>query len=139
MRIIKTKDLASSAKITLTNMQTYYDMYDVDWGLSDVHSAIEELENLDVYDAGGQVGVVRLAYTGNSCLLRDIQVVPSHQNKGLGALIIARVAELAKRKQMAFIDLRVFKLSPACRLYKRLGFVIESEDDKFYQMRLALT
>jgi len=137
-QFIKTQDLDKSAKLTLANMQEYYDMYGVDWTLSDVRSAIENLENYDVVNADGVFGVVRLSFENNRCQLRDIQVVSTQQNKGLGALVISKVTELARKKHIEFIDLRVFKRSPAYRLYGRLGFVIESEDDKFYQMTLTI-
>ncbi|USD22505.1 GNAT family N-acetyltransferase [Microbulbifer variabilis] len=138
IQFIKTKDLDKSAKLTLANMQEYYDMYGVDWTLSDVRSAIENLENYDVVNDDGVFGIVRLSFENNRCQLRDIQVVSNQQNKGLGALVISKVTELARQKNLGFIDLRVFKRSPAYRLYGRLGFVIENEDDKFYQMTLTV-
>ncbi len=113
-------------------------MYGVDWTLSDVCSAIENLENYDVVNDDGVFGIVRLSFENNRCQLRDIQVLSNQQNKGLGALVISKVTELARQKQLEFIDLRVFKRSPAYRLYGRLGFVTESEDDKFYQMTLTV-
>ena len=137
-QFIKTKDLDSSAQLTLANMQVYYDMYDVDWVISDVRIAISNLDNYDVVLDGEVIGAIRLAYEADRCLLRDIQIKAVHQSKGYGALVIAKVVELAKEKQLSYVDLRVFKRSPAYRLYDRLGFVVESEDDKFYQMTLAV-
>ena len=87
---------------------------------------------------GEVIGAIRLAYETDRCLLRDIQIKATHQSKGFGALVIAKVVELAEEKQLSYVDLRVFKRSPAYRLYDRLGFVVESEDDKFYQMTLAV-
>ena len=137
-QFIKTEDLDSSAQLTLANMQVYYDMYDVDWGISDVRIAISNLNNYDVVLDGEVIGAIRLAYDADRCHLRDIQIKAVHQSKGYGALVIAKVVELAKEKQLSYVDLRVFKRSPAYRLYDRLGFVVESEDDKFYQMSLAV-
>lgn len=137
-QFIKTKDLDSSAQLTLANMQVYYDMYDVDWVISDVRIAISNLDNYDVVLDGEVIGAIRLAYDAVRCHLRDIQIKATHQGKGYGALVIAKVVELAKEKQLSYVDLRVFKRSPAYRLYERLDFVVEGEDDKFYQMRLAV-
>lgn len=137
-QFIKTKDLDSSAQLTLANMQVYYDMYDVDWVISDVRIAISNLDNYDVVLDGEVIGAIRLAYDAVRCHLRDIQIKATHQGKGYGALVIAKVVELAKEKQLSYVDLKVFKRSPAYRLYERLGFVVEGEDDKFYQMRLAV-
>ncbi|GAB2901655.1 GNAT family N-acetyltransferase [Microbulbifer echini] len=138
IQFIKTKDLDKSAKLTLANMQEYYGMYGVDWTLSDVRSAIENLENYDVVNDDGVFGIVRLSFENNRCQLRDIQIVSNQQNNGLGALVISKVTELARQKNLGFIDLRVFKRSPAYRLYGRLGFFTENEDDKFYQMTLTV-
>lgn len=137
-QFIKTKDLDSSAQLTLANMQVYYDMYDVDWVISDVRIAISNLDNYDVVLDGEVIGAIRLAYDAVRCHLRDIQIKATHQGKGYGALVIAKVVELAKEKQLSYVDLKVFKRSPAYRLYERLDFVVEGEDDKFYQMRLAV-
>ena len=137
-QFIKNEDLDSSAQLTLGNMQVYYDMYDVDWGISDVRIAISNLDNYDVVLNGEVIGAIRLAYETDRCLLRDIQIKATHQSKGFGALVIAKVVELAEEKQLSYVDLRVFKRSPAYRLYDRLGFVVEGEDDKFYQMTLAV-
>ncbi|MEC8747229.1 MAG: GNAT family N-acetyltransferase, partial [Pseudomonadota bacterium] len=34
--------------------------------------------------------------------------------------------------------LRVFKVSPAVSLYKKAGFIIKSEDDRFFNMTKPL-
>ena len=66
--------------------------------------------------------------------LRDLQVNPEYQNKGIGAQALAEAKHLAIKSGAKKINLRVFKVSPAFHLYKRNGFTVSHDDDKFYYM-----
>jgi GNAT superfamily N-acetyltransferase len=137
--IVETKDLKSAAFFTLDNMKEYYEMHSVDWGADDIYSATKELSNFDIQLHGQRIGVLRLSFEHGRCQLRDIQVSTDHQSKGYGAEIIAHVVEMARKHQSSHIELKVFQRSPAHRLYSRLGFKIDSEDDRFYYMSLAVS
>ncbi len=138
LQLIETGDINRSAKLTFTNMKPYYDLNNVDWDLNDVSNAITELTNYDIYVDDKLVGALRLSFNDNRCQLRDIQVKADLQSKGLGAKTIAKTIELAKDQDAQFIDLKVFKNSPAHRLYSRLGFITEQSDERFYHMSLAI-
>ena len=138
LTLVESQDLKTAARFTLDNMQTYYDMYDVDWGVEEVYEATKGLMNFDVLSDGKPVGVLRLSFDDERCQLRDIQISESNQGKGYGAEIISKVVEMTREKGLDFIDLKVFQRSPAHRLYSRVGFNIVSEDDRFYYMTLSL-
>jgi ribosomal protein S18 acetylase RimI-like enzyme len=53
-----------------------------------------------------------------------IAVLPEHQNRGLGLLLMQALIEQARPKVTALV-LSVREENPAVRLYERLGFVIE--------------
>lgn len=129
-----TVDLLASAEITLLNMQPYYEHYSVDWELSQVHQQIVGLENWDILYEGSVIGAIRLAYDSEGCNLRDLQVVAQYQNRGIGAAAIAEAERLASKAGSVKLRLRVFKISPAYCLYKRVGFTVDSEEDSFYYM-----
>ena len=125
---------ATAAQLTLDNMRAYYQHYGVDWDAAQIETMTGELHNIDLCWQGQWVGVMRLSFDDDVCQLRDLQVVSTQQNKGLGALAIAEVERLAKALGKHSIALKVFKISPAFRLYQRLGFEISSEDERFYYM-----
>lgn len=138
LNIVETQDLKSAAHFTLDNMKPYYEMYGVDWDLDDIYDATKGLSNFDLQAHGDHIGVLRLSFENGRCQLRDIQVSTKHQNKGYGAAIIAQVFEIARERKTNFIELKVFKRSPAHRLYRRVGFKVDNEDDRFYYMSVAV-
>jgi len=134
----KTKDLQYSAQLTLANMQEYYDMYNVDWGLTEILNAIDGLDNYDIVAAGQIIGAVRLSYDDGCCQLRDIQLIGNYKNLGLGASIVDQLVKLSRDRGCISIELKVFKRSPAYRLYQRKNFIVTKQDDRFYYMSLNL-
>lgn len=129
-----TEDLQASAKITFENMRSYYEHYSVDWELPKILEQIESLENWDILSDGEIIGAVRLAYEGEGCYLRDLQVSKKFQGQGIGTAAITEAERLAKEDGAEYLKLRVFKISPAFYLYKRVGFSIDLEEERFYYM-----
>ena len=138
LEIVATEDLKAAAQFTFNNMKPYYEMYAVDWDVEDVYQATKNLKNFDIMCKGQLIGVVRLSFEEGRCQLRDIQIAAIYQNKGYGAHIIAKVVDIARQQSVKFIDLKVFQLSPAFKLYSRIGFAVDREDDRFYYMSLRV-
>lgn len=115
-------------------MRSYYKHYSVDWELPKILEQIESLENWDILSNGEIIGTVRLAYEGEGCYLRDLQVSEEFQGKGIGTAAIAEAERLAGEDGAEYLKLRVFKISPAFYLYKRVGFNIDLEEERFYYM-----
>lgn len=120
-------------------MRIYYEKYAPQWTVKKVLEVTETLDNYDIVYNDNVVGVMRLDFEQNHCILRDLQVLPVMQNKGIGKTLINKAKELAVEKGYASLTLRVFKISPAAKLYLRNGFLIQSEDDRFYSMLAKLT
>ena len=129
-----TVDLLTSAQITFDNMRSYYEHYLVDWDFSTIRQQIEALENWDILYNNIVVGAIRIEYDNQGCYLRDLQVDTKFQNKGIGAAALIKAEHLASNKGLSQLRLRVFKISPAHQLYKRVGFMLDKEDDRFYYM-----
>jgi len=138
LEIVATEDLKAAAQFTFNNMKPYYEMYAVDWDVEDVYQATKNLKNFDIMCKGQLIGVVRLSFEEGRCQLRDIQIAAIYQNKGYGAHIIAKVVDIARQQSVKFIDLKVFQLSPAFKLYSRIGFAVDRKDDRFYYMSLRV-
>ncbi|MDH0448512.1 ribosomal-protein-alanine acetyltransferase [Shewanella putrefaciens] len=132
------KDLAKAAYFTLSNMLPYYAQYAVDWDEAQIEQMTQDLVNFDILFEEKLVGVVRLSFDIEACWLRDLQVDQSYQNRGIGSIAIAEAERLAKEHGSHILKLKVFKNSPAVHLYKRQGFGLTSEDDRFYYMSRAV-
>ncbi|WP_144393885.1 GNAT family N-acetyltransferase [Pleionea sediminis] len=129
-----TADLSKSAEITYKNMRSYYEHYSVDWNQSTVEELIASLKNWDILFNGTIVGAIRLAFDNSGCYVRDLQVSESYQNKGIGAAALKECERIAIHEGASQLRLRVFKISPAYRLYERNGFVVDKEEERFYYM-----
>ena len=132
------RDLQASAHITFANMQTYYAHFGVDWLVETIVEKIQPLENWDILLNGDVVGAMRMSYDDTTGLLCDLQVKSSHQNLGLGAAALAHAELLIRQRHLGGLRLRVFKISPAHRLYSRHGYSVDSDDERFYHMSKIL-
>lgn len=133
------KDLAKAASFTLTNMRPYYEQYSVDWDEAQIEKMTQEFVNFDILLQEQPVGVIRLSFDNEECYLRDLQVDQNYQNRGIGSHALAEAERLAKEHCSQTLKLRVFKNSPAVHLYKRQGFGLTSEDERFYYMSRAVS
>ncbi|MEW6982120.1 GNAT family N-acetyltransferase [Colwelliaceae bacterium 6471] len=127
-------NLSKSAEITYDNMRTYYAHYSVDWQQHQILEQIVSLDNWDILCDGELVGALRLSFDNDGCYLRDLQISALFQNKGIGAAALAESVRLAQKSGAKKLRLRVFNISPAYHLYKRKGFTVVSEDERFYYM-----
>jgi ribosomal protein S18 acetylase RimI-like enzyme len=140
--------LFTAAQFTFDNMKSYYERYSVDWDVQQIADKTIGLQNFDIVvddthhkDALNKeriVGVFRLQYLEDYCFLRDVQIQSSFQNRGIGQKVLDEAKRLALQSNLGTnlgtIKLKVFKISPAVALYKRNGFEVESEDDRFFHM-----
>lgn len=134
-----TVNLSKSANITYDNMRSYYLHYSVDWELPKILEQIAELDNWDILSDGKLIGALRLSFDNDGCYLRDLQVSALFQNKGIGAEALTESKRLAQQLGANKLTLKVFKISPAYHLYKRKGFTVISEDQRFYYMEQKLS
>jgi ribosomal protein S18 acetylase RimI-like enzyme len=128
------ENLREAATLTFKNMRSYYEQYGVSWDSNIIEDETVGLENYDIIADGVMIGVFRLQYENDSCYLRDLQVEPSHQNLGIGQMVLNEVKRRAIEAKLNTVQLRVFKISPAVELYKRNGFELKDEDDRFFNL-----
>jgi GNAT superfamily N-acetyltransferase len=88
-----------------------------------------------ILETGGQpIGVIWLSEEGDHIWLREIQIVPEHQGKGIGSKLIAEFISHASALGKP-LRLRVLKSSRAKSLYERMGFqVTGNHNDTHYWM-----
>ncbi|MCL1137508.1 GNAT family N-acetyltransferase [Shewanella pneumatophori] len=132
------KDLAGAAELTLTNMQPYYKKYRLDWDSTTILTMTKDLNNLQISLDGEVVGILRLSVAANVCQLRDLQIDSHFQNRGIGKQVLMEVVRIAEHASLKCIELKVFQLSPAVRLYQRFGFSVQQQDERFFYMQFEL-
>jgi ribosomal protein S18 acetylase RimI-like enzyme len=67
----------------------------------------------------------------------QVQLMPEHQGRGIGAALIRELQAQARAAGMP-LKLKVLKTNPAQRLYERLGFVIVGDDEHGYEMQSSV-
>jgi GNAT superfamily N-acetyltransferase len=80
------------------------------------------------------VGRISLTQHWRKIFLRDIELMGSERNQGVGTAIINAVLTLA-RDSNRYVELRVLRCNPAQRLYMRLGFRVIDDDGARLRMR----
>ncbi len=82
---------------------------------------------------GHAAGVIKVLHDGTTWTIDQFQIVPAHQGRGLGMLVLRAVIADARRAG-ALLRLSVLKKNPAAGLYARLGFRTLSESTNSYKM-----
>ncbi|GAC24355.1 GCN5-related N-acetyltransferase [Paraglaciecola mesophila KMM 241] len=135
---VATENLHRAARFTYENMRVYYKQFAPDWDVAKVLEVTQELDNLDIVFQQEVVGVMRLATGDEGYILRDLQVLPTFQNRGIGKAAVKEAKRRAANANVNTLTLRVLKISPAITLYARNGFTIHSEDERFYHMAATI-
>lgn len=80
------------------------------------------------------IGLLKLGNLAQSLHVRQFQILPEFQNRGIGKQVLALVKHKAA-KMGKCVTLNVLKQNPALALYKREAFGIVGESAIEYQMR----
>lgn len=122
-------DIAFCEALSRNNMARYHAARGVAWNRKRFVATWSEFENHMLLADGELAGAIRLLANNDALDIRDLQVLPTWQNQGIGSWAIAWARAEAVRRGFPRVGLRVFADNPAMRLYERLGFGIQSMDD----------
>jgi ribosomal protein S18 acetylase RimI-like enzyme len=68
--------------------------------------------------------------------INQIFIIPEYQNKGIGTNIINEIIEKGRQNKKT-ITLRVLKVNEkALKLYKKMSFIVNEENDTHYYLKL---
>jgi len=110
------------------SMASYLSARGICWDPHRYLASWAQFENLVISVDGQSVGLLRLCVVDGALEIRDLQLVPSHRNRGIGAWAVARANSEAVTRGIGELRLRVYEENPARRLYGRLGFQVEAID-----------
>ncbi|MFN8423420.1 MAG: ribosomal protein S18-alanine N-acetyltransferase [Anaerolineae bacterium] len=108
------------------------------WRLADGHFARERTNPIAAYivaedAAGALVGFGGLWLQVDEAHVMTLGVEPSWRNRGIGALLLARLVEIAVARGAAQLTLEVRTgNAPAIALYERFGFVEAGRRPRYY-------
>ncbi|KPJ52054.1 hypothetical protein AMJ39_08800 [candidate division TA06 bacterium DG_24] len=85
---------------------------------------------------GEDIGMISVREDEDALFLELVEILPEHQNRGIGTFLIRQVVARARAQGVA-IRLHVLKVNPARRLYERLGFRVVRETKTHYVMEAA--
>ncbi|EOW9103841.1 GCN5 family acetyltransferase [Vibrio cidicii] len=125
--------------LTKSNMASYYQARGIIWDHNLFLSSWDELDNYEIYLDRVRVGVLRLSYSSNKTFLRDFQILPGFQGRGIGAKCLELVFRHALDRQSTKLVLRVFSENPAINLYESKGFVRTSDVNGLIEMEVPLS
>ncbi|HIF5945858.1 TPA: GNAT family N-acetyltransferase [Vibrio parahaemolyticus] len=132
-------DSLFAESLTKSNMASYYQTRGIIWDHNQFLSSWEELDNYEVHLDQDRVGVLRFSYSGDTTFLRDFQILPEFQGRGIGAKCLELVVRHALKRQSTKLVLRVFSENPAISLYESKGFVRTSEVKGLVGMEIPLS
>ena len=121
---------------------TMYDYIEATWGWDEAWQQSHFKEHFQpdanqiIMLNGHDIGRVEVDYKEDRAHIGNIQILPEHQSKGIGSVVILKIIRHAQRQER-FVTLQVLKVNPARRCYERLGFVVEGEDDAHFKMKRA--
>lgn len=94
--------------------------------LRELHFRILELD-------GRPIGAVATSEREDHLFLHEMMVLPEHQNRGIGSLVLRLVMGEARELGKP-LRLHTARLNRALALYKRHGFVETGRDEMFIRM-----
>ncbi|HFQ5259304.1 TPA: GNAT family N-acetyltransferase [Vibrio vulnificus] len=125
--------------LTKENMASYYLTRGIIWDHNQFLNSWKELENYEINLDQARVGILRFSYSGETTFLRDFQLLPEFQGRGIGAKCLDLAVGHALSRQSTKLVLRVFSENPAINLYESKGFVRISEVKGLVEMELPLS
>jgi GNAT superfamily N-acetyltransferase len=133
------EELAFCESLSCRNMSGYLAARNVLWEPDRFLASWAAFENLMIVTDSRVVGLLRLAPERDALGLRDLQVVPEHQGRGIGTWAVQQARTIAASRGFRRLQLRVYTENPARALYVRSGFKVESIVDGTIHMACDLS
>jgi ribosomal protein S18 acetylase RimI-like enzyme len=127
-------DRARCESLQRRNMDRYRQVRAEAWDPARFAASWARFENFMIERDGEVVGCLRLLEVHDVLEIRDLQVEPGAQRRGIGRWAIGAALAIARRRGIGQLRLRVFADNPARALYARLGFEVDVESAGVLQL-----
>lgn len=122
LRLATDEDREFCEALSRGNMCGYLSNRGIEWDSIRFHASWEHFENHVIAAGADVVGFMRLLPEHDALGLRDLQVLPQHQDMGVGTWAVQQAQLAATSRGFKLLQLRVYEENPAKELYARLGF-----------------
>ena len=116
------QELAFCESLNRRNMSEYLAARDIAWDPCGFLASWAEFENFVILADAHLVGLLRLVPEQDALGLRDLQIIPERQGRGIGSWAVGQAKAIATSRGFYRLRLRVYEENPAKALYARLGF-----------------
>lgn len=134
MKLIASTKYSECVLLGKKTMTSYFEANNIPWYFDERLELYKALELYEVFDRS-IIGFVAFRVKEQELYLADIQVYEKYQNRGYGTKILKEAKKIAKDRDHKCIMLKVFKSSPAIRLYERNGFSRIAEEEFLYVLQ----
>lgn len=138
LRPAESKELDASESLSRRNMANYRASRGISWDPERFRLSWGEFENLAIVQGSQCIGFIRLLPEADALAIRDVQIFPEFQGKGIGTWAIEQIKLLASDRGYVAVKLRVYPENPAMALYTRLGFGVERTEDAVVHMYCSI-
>lgn len=126
LRSADAADFPFCEALSRDNMRAYLVSRGIEWSPERFRASWREFENFVIEVDGKPVGLLRLTPEDEALGLRDLQILPGQQCRGIGAWAMREALSLATERGFHRVQLRVYEENPARAWYARLGFAVDS-------------
>lgn len=126
-------------RLTRQNMEPYYQKIGIHWDQALFDKNWEEFESYEITLGDSALGVLRLSHDNTAYYIRDLQIRPGWQGRGVGSQAIIFARGIARKAGVGLLRLCVFSMNPAVALYERLGFRVCKTEDAVHYMEMELS
>jgi GNAT superfamily N-acetyltransferase len=138
LRAASTEDLAFARELTRVNMRPYYAQYGLIWQPDAFDKEWAMRQTFVIQKAGKSIGFFGVTVEAGYLYVRDVQLIEPYRGEGIGTLVMQRIAESARNHGCTHARLKVFKSSPAIRLYLRQGYSVAGEEVALFWMECVV-
>lgn len=106
-----------------------------EWQVADFATRFDARRTSFIVTQGQRVGALELEDRGSELFVRNLHILPTWQNRGVGSAVMRRLLSRAAKRGV-HVSLQVLELNAAARrFYERLGFILVSTAPPHLQMR----
>ena len=138
IRPYREDDFAFCNALVETNMASYFEQDGTSWDEALFRHNIKKGTVSIYWIEEERAGFIQSSERDGEAYVNIIQVVAHSRNQGIGRVLMEYAESLFPPGKYRYVSLKVYKGSPAIRLYQKLGYMVVGEEDHKYVMKKKL-